>query len=389
MLALIALFACDGGTDPVYTNDSDDGYVPWPDSGDTGLDEDGDGWSVQKGDCDDADVYVNPGWEESDQEGNHEDGKDNDCDGTVDETFRGLVVLQSGPRDGSAEARIVLVDSFGESVSEVVFDDIEIQNLGYEDMSGTWIDFAFEFAPGVDGGWAVIGQDRDDDTGARVTSLFEIDEEGESRLLVNFTAAQVPAYGIEVHPDGYWLVAGLTELYRVYPSGEMDVVADFYDTDGETALMLAFDVAVDPISGEILVVGYYGGAVLLEPETFEKTWVVQPDLSAPTHNMWSAAFWDTRGGWYAGGQDASGWGVFRLNEADGAWVSKASFDESWSPHKMAIDTVYGEYFMSAYGGQYPVVWELDAETGAAPSQFFASEHSGVSWMDMWDLYVRY
>jgi hypothetical protein len=389
MLALIALIACDGGdTGPSYTKDSDDGYVPWPDSGDTGLDEDGDGWTVQGGDCDDADVYVNPGWEESDQEGNHEDGKDNDCDGTTDETFRGLVVLQSGPRDGSDKARVVKVDSFGESVSEVVFDDINVQNIQYQDMSGTWIDLTFEFAPGVYEGWAVIGQDRE----SRDQYMVSVSETGETSLLASFSDTDTfpaPGYGLDVHPDGFYLVAGLYYLYKIDPSGNAEIVADFFDTDGETPLMLAFDLAVDPVTGQVMVVGYYGGAVLLDPETWEKTWVVQPDLSAPTHNMWSAAFWDTRGGWYAGGQDASGWGVFRLNEADGAWVTKASFDESWTPHKMAIDTVYGEYFMSAYGGQYPVVWELDAETGSAPAQFFASEHSGVSWMDMWDLYVRY
>ena len=386
LLALTALLACDGGTDgPVYTEDSDDGWVPWPDSGDTGLDEDGDGWTVQEGDCNDDDVYVNPGWEESDQEGNHEDGKDNDCDGNIDETFRGLVVLQSGPRDGSDVARIVYVDNFGESASEITFDDINVQNIQYQDMSGTWIDLTFEFAPGVDEGWGVLGQDRT----TRETIFWHVNEDGETSTLVNFTSLELAAYGVDVHPDGYWLVAGLYELYRVYPTGEVDTVADFFDTDGETPLMLAFDVAIDQVTGDIMVVGYYGGAVILEPEGFEKTWVVQPDFENITHNMWSAAFWDTRGGWYAGGQDATGWGVFRLNEADGAWVTKASFDESWTPHKMAIDTVYGEYFMSAYGGQYPVIWELDAETGETPSQFFASPHSGVSWMDMWDLYVRY
>jgi hypothetical protein len=385
MTLLLCVMACKGDPDPVYY-DSDTGeYVGWPDSGETGIDEDGDGWTLEEGDCDDNDIYSHPGWDESETEGNHDDGKDNDCDGYTDEAFRGLVVLQSGPRDGSAAARVVLVDKLGLTLEEVVFDDINVQNIQYQDLSGTWIDLTFEFAPGVFDGWVVLGQDRT----TRDQMLWSVSPTGETSNLVNWADYDSPGYGVDVHPDGYYLVAGLGVLYRVDPSGNVDIVADFFDTDGETPLMLAFDVSVDALTGDILVVGYYGGAVLIEPEGFEKEWVVTPDLMAPTHNMWSAAFWDTRGGYYAGGQDADGWAVFRLNEAQGEWVRKASFDESWTPHKMAIDTVYGEYFFSAYGGQYPVVWELDAETGENSSQFFASPNSGTSWMDMWDLYVQY
>jgi len=385
MFTLLALLACKGDTEPIYTPDDTDDWVPWPDSGDTGIDEDGDGWTLGEGDCDDNDIYIHPGWDESDQEGNHEDGKDNDCDGTTDETFRGLVVLQSGPRDNSAHARIVMLDSLGLVEQEVVFDDIAVQNIQYQDMSGTWIDLTFELAPGVFDGWVVVAQDRE----TRAQILVAVDPNGETTQLVDFADLPVSGYGVDTHPDGYYLVAGLYYLYRVDPSGNVDIVADFFDTDGETPLMLAFDLAIDHITGEIMVVGYFGGAVRLDPETFEKTWVIQPDLSAPTHNMWSAGFWDTRGGYYAGGQDVDGWAVFRLNESQSSWVRKASFDESWTPHKMAIDTVYAQYFFSAYGGQYPVVWKLDTETGEHPDQFFASPHSGTAWMDMWDLYVRY
>ena len=382
---LFLLLACNGDdTGPIYTPIDTDDYVPWPDSGDTGIDEDGDGWTLGEGDCDDDDIYSHPGWEESETEGNHEDGKDNDCDGTTDETFRGLVVLQSGPRDNSANARIVRVDKLGQVEEEIVFDDQAVQNIQYQDMSGTWIDLTFELAPGVFDGWAVLGQDRN----TREQILWTVSPTGETSNLVNWSEYDTPGYGVDVHPDGFYLVAGLYVLYRVYPNGDVDVVADFMDADGETPLMLAFDLSVDPITGNVLVVGYYGGAVLLEPETWEQTWVVTPDLMAPTHNMWSAAFWDTRGGYYAGGQDADGWAVFRLNEAQGDWVRKASFNEAWQPHKMAIDTVYGEYFFSAYGGQNPVIWELDTD-GGNTSQFFASPHTGPSWMDMWDFYVQY
>jgi len=386
---LLLVLACTNGDDgPTYTDLDSDPYVPWPDSGEEGTDEDGDGWSVEDGDCDDDDIYAHPGWEESDQEGNHTDGKDNDCDGTIDETFRGLTVLQQGRYDLGTPSRIVLVDNFGETDEEVIFSDLEVQPIQFQDSSGKWFNFTYEMADGVFDGWAVLGEERS----SHGRLMVEVSPSGEVTQLVDFSNAELypgGAWGVSDHPDGYYLVAGLTALYRVSPSGEVDTVATFLAEDGETALMLAFEVAVDEITGQIGVFGYYGGAALVDPESFEVTWVIQPDFDNITHNMWSASHWDTRGGFYAGGQDGDGWKVFRLNETNGEWVEKAVFDESWEPHAMSIDTVYGEYFMSAYGGQYPVVWELDAETGENPSQFFASPHSGTYFLDMWDLTTRY
>ncbi len=53
--------------------------APGPDNVDAGEDEDGDGFSVEGGDCDDSDANVHPGALE------HCDGIDEDCDGSVDE----------------------------------------------------------------------------------------------------------------------------------------------------------------------------------------------------------------------------------------------------------------------------------------------------------------
>ncbi len=252
---LLLLMACNGDTDPIYEELDSDPYVPWPDSGDDGTDEDGDGWSVEEGDCDDDDIYIHPGWEESDQEGNHTDGKDNDCDGTIDETFRGLVVLQQGRWDLGTSSRIVLVDSFGETEEEVEFLDLNVQPIQFQDNSGKWYDFTFELAPGVFDGWAVLGEDRT--THGRL--MVEVSETGEVSQLVDFSDAEAypgGAWGIDVHPDGYYLVAGLTVLYKVDPSGQVETVAEFLDTDGVSPLLLAFEVGVDNITGNIAVFGY-------------------------------------------------------------------------------------------------------------------------------------
>ena len=63
LFALSLLVACGDKTDdgPIYTGETGDTYVPWPDDTAAGTDDDGDGFTVEEGDCDDADVYVNPG----------------------------------------------------------------------------------------------------------------------------------------------------------------------------------------------------------------------------------------------------------------------------------------------------------------------------------------
>ena len=60
----------------------------------TAADEDGDGVSEQAGDCDDADPEVYPGAEEV------ADGKDNDCDGLVDEGTGGATGGDDNDGDG-------------------------------------------------------------------------------------------------------------------------------------------------------------------------------------------------------------------------------------------------------------------------------------------------
>ena len=52
-----------------------------------GTDEDGDGFTVEEGDCDDTDPWTNPA--RSEEAG---DGIDNDCDGRVDEKWSGITV---------------------------------------------------------------------------------------------------------------------------------------------------------------------------------------------------------------------------------------------------------------------------------------------------------
>ena len=77
-VAILALGACSSPTGDDNTIDDDDATSGDDDSS-TPEDADGDGWTVEAGDCDDGEPTVHPGADEIC------DGLDNDCDGSVDE----------------------------------------------------------------------------------------------------------------------------------------------------------------------------------------------------------------------------------------------------------------------------------------------------------------
>ena len=53
----------------------------------TGTDADGDGFTVEDGDCDDTSPWINPARDEETG-----DGLDNDCDGRIDEKWSGVTL---------------------------------------------------------------------------------------------------------------------------------------------------------------------------------------------------------------------------------------------------------------------------------------------------------
>ena len=84
MTILILLLACGDKTAPIVQDSAvtDTMVEPSaePSTEETGTDEDGDGFTVEDGDCDDTSPWINPARDEEPA-----DGVDNDCDGRIDE----------------------------------------------------------------------------------------------------------------------------------------------------------------------------------------------------------------------------------------------------------------------------------------------------------------
>ena len=85
-----------------------------PESSET--DEDGDGFSIEGGDCDDTDPWTNP---LRDEEGG--DGVDNDCDGMIDELWDGLTAALQSP---NGDHSLVHLNPIGNIVSETPLDQL-------------------------------------------------------------------------------------------------------------------------------------------------------------------------------------------------------------------------------------------------------------------------
>ena len=366
MVALI--LGCSGKGTPVQ-DDTDsvvDTGTPWPDDTDAGTDEDADGWTVEEGDCDDTNIYVNPARDED-----IADGLDNDCDGRVDEQFSGIVALQVG--DGVTNPhKIVGVYPLGAERFSV-----DIQATEMAPYFLTW---------GVNGGW-LVGD-------LANAALWTVAEDGSVTELTNFMGTLTETMrGLTTHPDGYYLVTTIDSLQKVDAvTGEKEELANFLtlpeDPPNSDLWLLSFDTTVDYSTGDIGIIGLYGGLAIFrnDTQTLDTLWQFDPDADLE-FSVWSGNHRDN-GGWYMGGQDIEGWGMFRFNETEGSWKRRTTWDQEWEPHFMTVDGDSGDFFLSTAGGQYPYLWKV-AEDGLDTSVFFPVSGTlapGTSW---WDLYCTY
>jgi hypothetical protein len=358
VITTLILLAC-GGDDPAHFDSvpyDSDTYVDWPDdTGETGTDADDDGWTVEEGDCDDGDIMVNPARDEDPS-----DGKDNDCDGRVDELFSGVAMVMLA-EDGSASS-IETVDALGRRTSTVALDDPAL--------------VPFFFSQGIGGeGWAIV-----DLAGL---SLVEVDADGNTAKLAEWPEAEFGVvYGLATHPDGYYLVTLGNELLRVDGDGTTTSLATW---DGE-AEMFSLDVAVNVETGAIGVFGIYGGFGILDDDG---TWTMMAvgNFEAPEYIMYSGVHRDN-GGWYGGGQDIDGWGIFKWSDELATWSRKATWTQDWSPHFMTMDGDSGDIYMTTEGGQYPYVWRILAD-GTEAGTYYPEPGTHQPDVAIWDIATLY
>ena len=86
-----------------------------------GTDEDGDGFTVEDGDCDDTSPWINPARDEETG-----DGVDNDCDGQIDEKWSGVTLSLAKQGETSS---LVRLNQLGNVESELTLNNDCIPDL--------------------------------------------------------------------------------------------------------------------------------------------------------------------------------------------------------------------------------------------------------------------
>lgn len=336
LFPLLLLAACGGDKSaPPLDSGDDTAEDTDTDTAPPGTDDDGDGWTVEEGDCDDADIYVNPGWPRDD-----EDGKDNDCDGRVDEVWAGLTI--SYLRD-AGDPSLITIDPLGRLVDELTVKG---------DCTPTWIDH------GPAGGWVVNNA---------YAAVASVDEEGNCEDIAEWSEEERYAYGLAAHPDGYTVVSTLDSLKRVNADGSSEELAvwnaDY--TDPDNFEIAVYSVAVDLRDGTVGLFGYFGGFATYNAST---GFVLHraADLNNYDGFVIASGAAADGGGWYALGA-RTGWSVYVFDEEAADWSEVMALPASdWSPNLMSIDGDSGDWYTTANAGWYPSVWRIrdeDASVG--------------------------
>lgn len=335
MLALL-LLACTGKpfTSPPATDDSEPVQESQPpqDTGPEGTDDDGDGWTVEEGDCDDTDIYVNPAWDED-----TDDGKDNDCDGRIDEEWTGLTVLRTNVNGGGA---LLQVNRLGELDDELPL-DAGCLLVGIDAGPEGWVG---------NNGYA---------------TLATVDGSGTCTDLADFSDTDYGLVAVAAHPGGYYLATTGDALYQVDADGTVTELAAWsVDTsDPATYERYVVSLAVDIRDGTVGLFDVYGGFATWSP-TDGLVDQLHADLEAPSVYLYAGAARDG-GGFVALGQDATTGAYGFYDFSGGAWVLRATWEDSeFIPSGgIAVDGDSQDLYAIASGGWHRQVWRVRYENG--------------------------
>ena len=211
LILLLALVGCPPGEEPSETGEPIDTEEP-------ATDADGDGWSVEDGDCDDADAAISPDGEEICDE------IDNDCDGETDEGLDQTWYADSD-EDGYGDPDVTETDC--------------AQPSGFVDNADDCDDTLFSGDLDDDGTWDCEDEDQDGDG---ILDAWEIDPRDPAE-----TAGLVTGRGL----DGPLTVTG-DEMFS-----ELPVLVSGGAAAGSRAVTLAAVPKLEP-GDEVMILSQQG-----------------------------------------------------------------------------------------------------------------------------------
>ncbi|MFT7520515.1 MAG: hypothetical protein ACI9MC_002664, partial [Kiritimatiellia bacterium] len=333
LILALTLVACDDGTvPPIPTDDTDPGTETDTETGsesesdtDCSPDVDGDGFCPPE-DCDDTTIWINPGWAEDPN-----DNKDNNCDGRIDEVFHRAMVIEydsAGPSAALVSVDVLgdLKGTYGTSfVARWVSNDNDLKHYVAWDGNAVW---------------------RFDAVGT-AEKVAEIPEDWEWLNSEDEKDAPYFFMDIAAHPDGYYLVAAADRLLRFNNDGSFSTVAQWACAEeDESHEFCASALAADPITGEVLLLGYFGGVGKWTSEGGMEV-LKASDMEAPGPSFSQVQYevFDTWYGMASYVDEDTGkpaYGMYRWNRKTSEYVLLGTWpDMSWTPNSFAIESETG------------------------------------------------
>ena len=371
-----ALQDADADADADSDTDVDDGDV------------DGDGFTEAEGDCDDTDIGVNPARDEDPS-----DGKDNDCDGRIDEEWSGLVVALQV--EGSRSS-LALIDTVGRVDEEIVLPADVVPYGVAEGLEGGWVLTATSLFVNISAGTPSFEFDP--------VQVLTVSEAGESSSLVTFGEDRYDDMmfywygplltGVKPHPDGYYVAALPGALLRIDPDGSVTELATWaWDLmDDTTYELYAFDIAVNRQTGEVGIQDLLGGFA-----TWTEAGGLVQHKKANLADGWEN--WDAKiavgltavegeSGWYGMVADyvTGDYALERFESGASDWTAYMTWSNNLvRPLAVTADSDHGDFYVSAKGGDHYTLWRL-REEGGLVDDFFDEVEDGVNF---WGLTSRY
>jgi len=393
-LSVLLAVGCESKSTTIIPDDSGTTGTTGGGSGDDGggTDEDGDGYTVEEGDCDDTDYQVSPVYPEDPY-----DEKDNDCDGRIDEVWGGFAYAE---QYGLGASSLVVMSSVDVEDHRLTLPsgvvpwsltqggDADWYTVGYPyffDLAGpmsfvsgglipSWDDSVPWYQPstvyrvteaGDTTELATFGDDDYDACFALPTEEAIVECFGELDPRTYFFGPLVR--GVAWHPDGWLAVLLPGQLLRLDADGSTTELGSWgWNLSAETYEyeLYGAGVAVDPLTGTIGVAGLLGGFATWTPNVgfvMEKPIDLSGDIDLDSLYQTVGLAWMDADGWYtmsavfSSGQYA----VRQYNTDTLEWDSVVNWNEDLiQPLSITTNGDVGDWLVSSKAGQYRVIFRV-------------------------------
>lgn len=383
-----------------------------------GTDEDGDGFTVEEGDCDDTDYQVNPAWPEDPT-----DGKDNDCDGRVDEVWAGVAYTEQA---ASGRSSIVVTRSGGQEDNRISLPTDAVPWSITQGQDSDWYVTTYPYFQAVSGPFSLAGSGLvpsfdDSVPWYQPATVHRAEESGNVTALASFGDAeydacfalpedQVPdcfgelaprlyfygpyVRGLAMHPEGWVAVLLPGSLVRLDTDGTTTELAAWgwnYAAEEYEYELYGAGVSVDPSTGTVGIAGLLGGFATWHADTglvMHKATDLSGSIDFDSLYTTVGLEWmDTQGWSTMSAQFSTGEYAIRLFDLSaGEWVEEVVWlDNLLQPLDVTTNGDEGDWYVTSKAGDYRTVFRVRGVDSSIDDYVF-QDGDGYN---IWGIATRY